>query len=118
MEDLFALLDDKAGTERRFIVAFCKVIYLYIIDSDTALLYQPSDLALGGGKPHLDHQIRQRNGSIGDIYMCVDKNYVGERIVIDLTAFDSFYIGDSEAIDVRKVKCKFIVEDEVIQSIL
>ena len=51
MEDLFALLDDKAGTERRFIVAFCKVIYLYIIDSDTALLYQPSDLALGGGKP-------------------------------------------------------------------
>lgn len=52
------------------------------------------------------------------IYMCVDENYVGERIVIDLTAFDSFYIGDSEAIDVRKVKCKFIVEDEVIQSIL
>ena len=51
MEDLFALLDDKAGTERRFIVAFCKVIYLYIIDSDTALLYQPSDLALGGDKP-------------------------------------------------------------------
>ena len=50
--------------------------------------------------------------------MCVDENYVGERIVIDLTAFDSFYIGDSEAIDVRKVKCKFIVEDEVIQSIL
>lgn len=52
------------------------------------------------------------------IYMCVDEKYVGERIVIDLTAFDSFYIGDSEAIDVRKVKCKFIVEDEVIQSIL
>ena len=47
MEDLFALLDDKAGTERLFIVAFCKAICLYIIDSDTALLYQPSDLALG-----------------------------------------------------------------------
>ena len=67
MEDLFALLDDKAGTERLFIVAFCKAICLYIIDSDTALLYQPSDLALGGGKPHLDHQIRQRNGSIGEV---------------------------------------------------
>jgi hypothetical protein len=45
------------------------------------------------------------------IYMCVDENYVGERIVVDLTVFDSFYIGDSESIDVRRVKCKFIVED-------
>lgn len=44
------------------------------------------------------------------IYMCVDENYVGERIVIDLTVFDPFYIGDSESIDVRRVKCKFIVE--------
>lgn len=46
------------------------------------------------------------------IYMCVDENYVGERIVIDLTVFDSFYIGDSELIDVRRVKCKIVAEDD------
>lgn len=46
------------------------------------------------------------------IYMCVDENYVGERIVVDLIVFDSFYIGDSESIDVRRVKCKIIVEDD------
>lgn len=54
------------------------------------------------------------------IYMCVDENYVGERIVIDLTVFDSFYIGDSESIDVRRVKCKFIVEDnekEIVEKL-
>lgn len=46
------------------------------------------------------------------IYMCVDENYVGERIVIDLTVFASFYIGDSESIDVRRVKCKIVAEDD------
>lgn len=45
------------------------------------------------------------------IYMCVDENYIGERIVIDLTVFDSFYIGDYEEIDVRRVKCKIVAED-------
>lgn len=46
------------------------------------------------------------------IYMCVDENYVGERIVIDLTVFDSFYIGDSESIDVRRVKYKIVAKDD------
>ena len=46
------------------------------------------------------------------IYMCVDENYVGERIVVDLTVFNCFYIGDSESIDVRRVKCKIVAEDD------
>lgn len=36
------------------------------------------------------------------IYMCVDENYVGERIVIDLTVFDSFYFLGSRSIDGKK----------------
>lgn len=46
------------------------------------------------------------------IYMCVDENYVGERIVIDLTVFDCFYIGNYEEIDVRRVKYKIVAEDD------
>lgn len=46
------------------------------------------------------------------IYMCVDENYVGERIVVDLTVFDSFYIGNYEEIDVRRVKYKIVAEDD------
>lgn len=46
------------------------------------------------------------------IYMCVDENYVGERIVIDLTVFDCFYIGDYEEIDVRRIKYKVVAEDD------
>lgn len=46
------------------------------------------------------------------IYMCVDENYVGERIVVDLTVFDCFYIGDYEEIDVQRVKYKIVAEDE------
>ena len=49
---------------------------------------------------------------IDHIYMCVDENYVGERIVIDLTVFDFFYIGDSESIDVRRVKYKIVAKDD------
>lgn len=49
---------------------------------------------------------------IDHIYMCVDENYVGERIVIDLTVFDSFYIGDSESIDVRRVEYKIVAGDD------
>lgn len=45
------------------------------------------------------------------IYMCVDENYVGERIVVDLTVFDCFYIGNYEEIDVRRVKYKVVAED-------
>ena len=44
--------------------------------------------------------------------MCVDENYVGERIVIDLTVFDCFYIGDYEEIDVRRIKYKVVAEDD------
>ena len=46
------------------------------------------------------------------IYMCVVENYVGERIVVDLTVFDCFYIGGYEAIDVRRVKYKVVAEDD------
>mgnify|MGYP007065841777 FL=1 len=54
------------------------------------------------------------------IYMCVDQNYVGERIVIDLTVFDCFYIGDYEEIDVRRVRCKIVAEDnekEIVEKL-
>lgn len=46
------------------------------------------------------------------IYMCVDENYVGERIVVDLTVFNCFYIGNYEEIDVIRVKYKIVAEDD------